>query len=142
IGRHRDETACAGCGRASGRDINDDRNWRAEEALHDFLRRIEQTARRVELDHQTLDILRLRFFDASGNVTGCRRPDCTVDVDKANFLPGDNLRRQCAGKPEEQRNNPNGGALAASPGIAFATFRSASQSSVLRKLKLLSWGEA
>src|SRR5437667_1943724 len=30
-----------------------------------------------------------RSFDASGNVTRCRRPDRAVDADKANFLSVD-----------------------------------------------------
>ncbi len=76
-----------------GRDVNHNGNRRSEEALHNFLSRIEQTTRRVELNHQALHILCLGFFDASGNVTRCRGPDRTVDVDKANFLRGECCNR-------------------------------------------------
>src|SRR5262245_6773102 len=143
MGCQRNETACAGRGRAGGRDVNDYDNGRSEKALYNFLSRIEQTAWRVELNHQALHILRLCLFDAPGNVTRRRGPDRAVDVDKTNFLRGKSFRRRCAGEPKEQRNNVNGGASSAMPRVALAIFRSASQGSALhRNLKLLSWGEA
>src|SRR5262249_2552376 len=114
-GRERDETACAGRGCPGRRDVNNDRNWRTEEALHNFLRRIEQTARRIQLNHQALHILRLGFFDAPGNVTSCRRPDRAVDVDKANFLRGERRRRGYPNQRENQSSKVNGGASCASP---------------------------
>ena len=48
--RNGNETTRAGCGRAGRSDINHDRHRGPEKALHDRLRRIEQAARRVELN--------------------------------------------------------------------------------------------
>ena len=107
MGRERDETACASRGRARGRDVNHNRNWRSEEALHNFLSRIEQTAWRVELNHKTLHILRPGFFDASGNVTSCRGPDRAVDIDKANFLRGEHCRCRSAGQAKKDAGQQN-----------------------------------
>src|SRR5262249_30392060 len=143
IGRHGDETPCTGRGCAGGRDVNDDWNWRSEKALYNFLRRIQQPARRVELNHKALDVLRFRFFDASGNVTRGRRADRAVDVDKTNFSCGKGFRRRCTEQPKEQRDNTIGGPSSTSPCILHAISHATSQSSALHsKLKLLSWGEA
>ena len=125
-GRQRDETPCAGRCRAGRRDVNHDGNWRPEEALHNFLRRIEQTARRIQLNHQALHILRFGFFDASGNVTRCRRPDRAVDADKANFLRGEHGRCRSAGQAKKDAGQRNLHSILPN------------RWTVLRKLKLLS----
>src|SRR5205823_4413305 len=112
-GGNRDETTRAGCGRAGGSDINDDRHRRAEKALHDLLRRIEQTSRRVKLNDKTLSILRSRFVDAARNIARGGRPNRSVDINKRDLL-----RWKCDGrapKPKNKRSNANGGASSASP---------------------------
>ena len=102
-----------------GRDVNHNRNRRAEEALYNFLCRIEQTARRVELNHQTLHILCLCFFDASGNVTRCRGPDRAVDIDKANFLRSEHCRCHTAGQAKKNAGQQNLHSLRPNRCVAF-----------------------
>src|SRR5207237_6384101 len=52
------ETTGTGRSRARRSDVNHDWHSRLQEALHDCLGRVEQAARRVELNDQTLRVLR------------------------------------------------------------------------------------
>ena len=92
-----DETTGAGRSRARWSHINHHRHRGAQKALHDRLRRIEQTARRVQLNDQTLRVLRARFINASRNVTRCRRTNRAINFDKRNLLRRD---RSCAHQQE------------------------------------------
>src|SRR4030095_7647549 len=90
---HRRDTGCNGdettraC-RSGARwsDINDDRDRRAEKALHNLLRRIQQTAWCIELNDQALGILRSGLLNAAGNVTRRRGANRSVDINERNFL--------------------------------------------------------
>src|SRR5438445_11998933 len=86
---------------ASGSDINDDRHRRSKEALHDLLRRIEQTSRRVKLNDKTLCILRSGFVDAARNIARRGRPNRSVDIDKRNLL-----RRETRGRANKPKTSP------------------------------------
>src|SRR5213080_3173979 len=112
-GGNSDETTGAGCGCAGGSDINDDRHRRSKEALHDLLRRIEQTSWRVKLNDKTLSILRSGFADAARNIARRGRPNRSVDIDKGNLLRRENRGR--ASKAKNQRSDAHGGASSTSP---------------------------
>lgn len=150
-----DETTCAGCGCASRSDINDDRQRGAEEALHDLLRRIEQTSRSVKLNDKTLSILRSGFIDAARNIARRGRPNRSIDINKGNLLRCENCGR--ASNPKDQRSNADGGPSSASPNtgcrsrIAGQASRSSAlhfclsftvRCSTVRKVMLLSWAAA
>jgi hypothetical protein len=60
--------------------------------LYYRLRRIEQTARRVELNDQTLCLLRLGFIDTSRNIARRRRTYGSIDFDETNLLSRDRSR--------------------------------------------------
>ena len=77
-----DEATCAGRRRASRCDENYDWHGRAEKALNNLLCRIEQTARRVQLNNQTLRILCLRLIDTARDVAGRRGSDRSIDIDE------------------------------------------------------------
>src|SRR5262249_32235036 len=103
---------------------------RAQKTLHNLLRRIEQAARRIELNHETLRVLPPGFFNTSHNVTGRCRTNRSVDPDKRNLFRSEGCRCCCAGEPENQAARRSLHSVDANRGAA------------LRKLKLLSSVEA
>src|SRR6266550_3516984 len=136
-GGNRDETACA-CGSRAGRsDVNDHGNRRTQKTLYDLLRRIEQTARRVKLNYQTLGVLRSGFVYAARNVARCRRPDRSVDIDISNLLGCDACSR--SRKTNQETRKPGKDQNSGKPLLDCWTPDSFHNCSVaLRRLKLLS----
>ena len=122
--------------------------------MNDLLRGIEQTSGRIELDHQTLRVVRPSLIDTARNVAGRRRPNGSVNIDVGDLFRCECYRGNRTRDAENPDRNENGGAISASPhsACAPAISPSGSQSSALhrfttrrvtmRKLTLLSSAEA
>ena len=72
--------------RASRGDIHHHGHRGTQKALHDRLRRIEQTARSVELNDQALRALRLCFCNAARNVTRGRGTNRAIDFNQRHLF--------------------------------------------------------